>query len=242
MVLCVLLIIYDILVLVDPSRCFMMDCNYAQVRYSPNSTYTTTVTGWPLSISWPDYFQTAMKAKRIFQSLQLFFAVLFIIGCLLYIFLYLIYREIDMEGNYIETEKHYRSSEYERAASIPSRHSSITVLSSAPSNPYRIATVYTIQSRPSVIRRYHRSVVEPIESESPISNSRQPTIVQQRADSMTGDRMCTRCSKEPQMILVTEYERKSFNANLCISCNQDDQRQRRKPIRIQSLGSRKWKH
>lgn len=89
---CVVLIDYDVVVLVDPSRCFLFDCNLARVQLNS----TSYVTGWPLTISWPDSFQTSMNSKRIFQSVQILAAALFILFSVCFLLTFLIYRNIDL--------------------------------------------------------------------------------------------------------------------------------------------------
>ena len=89
------LIAYDILVLVDPTRCFFLNCNAATVNAS-NSTTIVIVSGWPISIVWPNSFLTTMIAKRIFQSIQILCTVLFMLFCILYIATYFIYQRMSL--------------------------------------------------------------------------------------------------------------------------------------------------
>ncbi|UJR09106.1 hypothetical protein I4U23_013353 [Adineta vaga] len=99
--LCTLLIIYDVFVLIDPSRCFFLNCANANVNYLENSTFHISLTGWPLTIMWPDNFRNSMNTKRFFQSVQLFSACLSILCCSVYISIYFIYRHLNLHRSLI---------------------------------------------------------------------------------------------------------------------------------------------
>lgn len=124
--LCIGLIIYDIFVLIDPTRCFILNCSNANVVYFENSTAQISVTGWPLSIVWPSYFRNAMNTKRFFQSVQLCSAYLFILCCSIYILTYFNYRHFDLHRPSIyESSKKTTTSiyaPYEYPQSVVSNH------------------------------------------------------------------------------------------------------------------------
>ena len=74
--LCSGLIAYDILVLIDPTRCFLINCPY-------DESLTTL----------PDSLRTS---KRFLESVQLVCACLCILCCSLYILTYFTYRHFDL--------------------------------------------------------------------------------------------------------------------------------------------------
>ncbi len=195
-----ILIAYDILVLIDPTQCFFLNCNNAIVNAS-NSTTNITVTGWPLNITWPSYFQANMNAKRIFQSIQLLCASLFILFTALYILTYYIYRRINLDHQTI----------YNSNQSI--KHSNNIGQYYPPYTPnYQIIT-YTIVGRTSSFEE-HPSL-------SATEKPRENTAMRIRASSVSYHRICTRCLKEPRMVLLTISERQNYFSHLCLNCNKE---------------------
>ncbi|CAF0909332.1 unnamed protein product [Adineta ricciae] len=74
--LCIGLIAYDILVLIDPTRCFLISCPYDESL-----------------TAWPDFLRTS---KRFLESVQLVCACLYILCCSLYILAYFTYRHFNL--------------------------------------------------------------------------------------------------------------------------------------------------
>jgi Na+-transporting methylmalonyl-CoA/oxaloacetate decarboxylase gamma subunit len=243
-ILCMALIAYDVLVLIDPTRCFFLNCGDANVTYIANSTYNATISGWPLYITWPDYFQTEMNAKRIFQSVQLLCAGLFILFCLLYILTFMIYRHIKLHQQSIYTIDHRTFAAHETATTSPKHINTITE-----SHPHHhVITTYTIEGRPDTSTKYEhspikydRSPVPPVISVIVPKKSKRKVVVRPRASSVSYDRICTRCMKEPRMILTTNYERQNFFSHLCVNCNNALYSDRRRPSNIHSSTNRLWK-
>ncbi|CAF3509677.1 unnamed protein product [Rotaria sp. Silwood1] len=239
-ILCILLIVYDILVLIDPTRCFFLNCGNAQVTYQVNSTYNATITGWPLNITWPNYFQTNMNAKRIFQSIQILCAALFILFCSLYILTYIIYRRINIDqGTSYKSDPH-TFVRHETFTSPRKRTDSI-VQSFPQYNLNRLVTVYTIEGHPSTVVNYSHSPVPTIANTSTPRKTKRKTVVRPRANSANYDRICTRCMKESRMILTTNYQRQNFFSHLCINCNNEILNYHRKLPLIHSADNRTWK-
>ncbi|CAF0857676.1 unnamed protein product [Rotaria sordida] len=239
-ILCILLIVYDILVLIDPTRCFFLNCDNAQVTYQVNSTYNTTITGWPLNISWPNYFQTNMNGKRILQSIQIFCAALFILFCSLYILTYIIYRRIYLDQGTIDKSDQHTFVRHKTVTSPITRSNSI-VQSFPQYNLNRLVTVYTIEGRPSTSVIYSNSPAPPIVHTITPRKANRKTVVRQRAKSANYDRICTRCMIEPRIILTTNYQRQNFFSHLCINCNKELVDYHQKPHLVQSENDRTWK-
>jgi hypothetical protein len=249
-ILCMALIAYDILVLIDPTRCFFLSCNNAEV-YQSNSTSNTTITGWPLYITWPDYFQTNMNAKRIFQSIQIICAGLFILFSSLYLLTYFIYRHIKLHQQTTYNADRRTFTTYDTNTTSPTKYSnnasqpySNNVSQSYRTyNPHQKITTYTVEGQPYTSTQYRSSPQPP--PPQPITTTvipRKPkNYVRARSNSVSYDRICTRCHKEPRMILATNYERENLYPHLCITCNNDLNYLRRLPG-AQSRSSRVWRH
>ena len=217
MVLCVLLIDYDIFVLLDPTRCFFLDCNYAQVVTMEN----TTVTGWPLNITWTSDFQRSMNAKRIFQSAQLFSAALFILFCSLFILTFVIYRNIDLYYRDLYDLKDGNNAFTDLKGSFNER-STTDLLPTSPLPPVSMGNVFveheirpssaadSVLAGPVDYRRRHRTV-------APLPRA--------PAKSAEDERLCTRCMEQPRMMVANHSERKIFFSPLCRRCNEDQPRQ-----------------
>jgi hypothetical protein len=252
-ILCFVLIVYDILVLIDPTQCFFLSCNNAVVNAS-NSTTNITVTGWPLTIAWPSYFQANMNAKRIFQSIQILCAALFILFLALYILTYFIYRRINLDRPTVYNPEQTKQSNNIIVQSQPSRtpkQSKHIVVQSQPSrtpkqsdhivepslsySPNYQVTYYTIVGRRSSFEEIPISPV--IITERPRESTPKPI----RASSVSYQRICTRCLKEPRMILLTVSERQSYFSHLCLSCNKEMLHYRHKGPFTRSAGSSVWK-
>jgi len=190
-ILCFVLIAYDILVLVDPTRCFFFDCSTATVNAS-NSTTIVIVSGWPLSISWPNYFLINMNAKRIFQGVQLFCASLFILFCLLYILTYIIYRKIRLHQETIYNAD--RHTLIKREATIPPNKHSDTIVESNPLN--NIITTYIIEGNSTAFTKKNSSLAD------------QNTFVTREGTRLSRKRSNTTIQSHPQNNLnhlVTTY-------------------------------------
>ncbi|CAF2159769.1 unnamed protein product [Rotaria magnacalcarata] len=239
-VLCLALIVYDIFVLVDPTRCFVLNCNIAQVTYQVNSTYKTTITGWPLNITWPDYFLTNMTMKRIFQSIQMCSAVLFILFCSLYLLTYFIYRRIYIEQGTVNNDNKYELVKYQSIAS-PKKHSDTKVQSFSEYDSSDRVTVFTVENRSSTFTKSSPSTTPTKVETNPVQVTKQNSFVLSRTNSLVQDRTCTRCMKEPRMILVTQYELKNLFSYLCINCNNEIVRDQLKLQHTHSTNSRMWK-
>lgn len=237
-ILCMLLIAYDILVLIDPTRCFFLNCGDAVVSAS-----NITVTGWPISITWPSYFQTNMNAKRIFQSIQLLCAGLFILCASLYLLTYYIYRNIRLHSQTIyaadrRTFTTYETNQTTSAKPLSYENKRITPVTQtsflSQSFPQYISNhkvkTYTIEGQPNTSKQY------------PLSSNKTTTFVRLRSSSVDNDRLCRRCNREPRMMLVSNYERENFFPYLCINCNNELAHVRRKPIIERSGSIRRWRH
>ncbi|CAF2909954.1 unnamed protein product [Rotaria sp. Silwood2] len=236
------LVAYDILVLVDPTRCFFLNCNDASVDIS-NSTQNIIITGWPLYITWPSYFQTNMNAKRIFQSIQILCAGLFILFASLYILTFIIYRHIRLYQQTVSAADRRIFSVNEINRVSPTKYSNNESHSYPQYNHHRKTTTYMIESQPYTSAQYHYSspVVPPVTTIITPRITNTKTFTGPRASSANYDRLCTRCNKEPRMILVTYYERKNLFPYLCISCNNKLLNHRQKPLSDQSKHNPIWK-
>jgi hypothetical protein len=263
--LCMVLIAYDILVLVDPTRCFFLNCNNAVV-YGANSTNNVTVTGWPITIAWPAYFQTNMNAKRIFQGIQLLCAVLFILFCSLYILTYVIYRRINLdqatnynadqntfvkyENGRIPTrrersrtptrrERSRTPTKYETSRT-PTKYSNNTVHAPPLYSLNHLVTTYTIESQSTPLTKNNISPGPVVVYTTAPRKDKRRKVIRPRASSVNYDRICTRCMKEPRMILTTNYERQNFFSHLCYNCNLEISSYGRKPTLVNSPNERLW--
>ncbi|CAF1180640.1 unnamed protein product [Rotaria sordida] len=259
-ILCMILIAYDILVLIDPTRCFFFNCNDASVDIS-NSTHNIIVTGWPLYITWPGYFQTNMNAKRIFQSIQILCAGLFILFASLYILTYIIYRHIRLNQQLIsntdrrmfstnETKRVLPTNETNRVLPtnetnrvLPTKYSNNLSQSYPQYNPHHQVTTYTIEGQPYTSAQSHYSsvAVRPATTTTTPRKTETKPFVGPNVSSVNYDQVCARCNQEPQMILTTNYERKNFFPYLCINCNNEIVNHRRKPPFVQSKYRPIWR-
>ncbi|CAF3628080.1 unnamed protein product [Rotaria socialis] len=237
---CILITVYDIFVLIDPTRCFFLSCDAATVDVS-NSTTTTIITGWPLYIAWPSYFQTNMNAKRIFQSIQILCAGLFILGVSLYILTYTIYRNIRLRQQAMYTTDHRPWSTYETNR-VPSQiHFNDESPSTSHDKSDQKIVTYIIEGQPYTPTHYNYSSVKGAPVTSVKTTTSRKTFVVPRANSAKTTRLCTRCSQEPRMILTTNYQRRNCFPDLCINCNNDLVRSRRQPQVGQSKNIPIWR-
>jgi hypothetical protein len=238
-ILCLAVIAYDIIVLIDPTRCFFLNCDDATVDISNSTTYITT-SGWPLNITWPDYFQTNMNAKRIFQSIQILCASLFILFASLYLLTYYIYRHMRLDQQTIYDVDRRTFTKYETNRATPIRRSN-NVSPIYPSfNPHHKITTYTIEGRPYSSTETNYSP-QPVTKALIPRKTKSNTFIRPRANSVNYDQLCTRCNREPRMILVSNYERQNFFPHLCINCNNDLVNDRQKPSLNQSSMNRVWR-
>ena len=233
-ILCIALIQYDILVLIDPTRCFFLDCNSAVVNAS-NSTTNVTVTGWPLYITWPAYFQTNMNAKRIFQAIQILCAGLFILFAALYLLTYYIYRHIRLQQQTSYNADRRALSTYDTHRTSPVKQTNHVSPSYPQFNPNHKITTYTVEGTPYTSAPYLPTTI------TTVRRRKSKTFVRPRASSVDNDRVCTRCNREPRMILASSYERQNYFPHLCINCNNDFAHLRQKPAIGHAGGSRAWK-
>ena len=233
--LCMLLMAYDIIVLIDPTRCFFLNCNDATVTLNS----TTVISGWPIYVTWPDYFQTNMTAKRIFQSIQILCAGLFILFAALFLLTYFIYRHIRLhqqtiyrtdEGTFTTYEKRPRTA---MKYSNNNNNSSVMSSYSQPMASNHKVTTYVVTGPSNYF---------PTQGDTSPRRTKTKTFVRPRANSLDTDRLCTRCNREPKMIITTNYERQNYFPNLCINCNNDLANARRRPTLNQSKLNRVWRH
>jgi hypothetical protein len=249
------LIAYDILVLIDPTRCFFLNCNNAVVSAS-NSTTNITVTGWPLYITWPQYFQNNMNAKRVFQSIQLLAAALFILCCSLYLLTYYIYRYIrlDQQAKYVTEHRILRNHEINRVSSKKTilHDTSRTTLvnqTSFESNglvPIK-GTSFLSPSFSQVapdykVRTYTIDGQRNTSNNLPLTESRSRIFTEPIVFTSENNPLCRRCENKPQMILATAYERENFVPHLCINCNTELANIRQKPMHERKATIRRWRH
>ena len=241
MILCAVLIAYDILVLVDPTRCFFLNCNGAVVNAS-NSTTNITVTGWPLSITWPSYFQTNMNAKRIFQSIQILCACLFILFSALYILTYFIYRKINLHQTSIYNADHRTIVSHETVRS-PTKHSNHIVESYPDYNKHgHMVTMYMIDGPVISGTKYHSSSASHATAQEVVPKKIRGTTARRPQTTVVNyDRICTRCMQEPRMILTTNNERQNYFSHLCASCNNEILNYQRKPTATSASSNQTWK-
>jgi hypothetical protein len=222
------LIAYDILVLIDPTRCFFLNCNDAVVNAS-NSTTNITVSGWPLSITWPAYFQTNMNAIRIFQSIQLLCAGLFILFAALYILTYYIYRHIKLGHQTIYNADVRRLTKDEINRASPTKDYRIESQPSLRYNPYHKVTTYMIEARPyTVTHSYSAPPPSPVRTVMVPNKTKAKRVGRRRIGLVDNEPLCTRCHERNRMMLTTNYERQNYFANLCLNCNQDVSNDHRK--------------
>lgn len=231
--LCMLLIAYDILVLIDPTRCFFYNCNEATINVS-NSTTNIIIVGWPIYVTWPEYFQTNMNAKRIFQAIQILLAGLFILFASLFLLTYFIYRHIRLHQQTMYRAENGTFTTYEKSPRAAMMHSNNV----APSplshyTPTHKVTTFVVTGSTNSI---------PVKRELSPKKPKAKTFIRPRANSLDNDRLCTRCNQEPRMIIASSYERQNFFPNLCINCNNELVNTRRRPVFNQSKMSRVWKH
>lgn len=237
-ILCMALIAYDILVLIDPTRCFFLSCSYATVTLS-NSTYTGTITGWPLYITWPDYFQTNMNAKRIFQSIQILCAGLFILFASLYLLTYFIYRHIKLQQQTVYNADRRTFTNHD-TSTPPVRRSNQVSQSYPQYNPQRKITTYQVVGQPYTTS-YYAPPPPPATSEISPRKTKSKTFIRPRANSLELDRLCTRCNRNPRMLLTTNYERQNYFTHLCYNCNIDLANERRKAPNGYSRNNPAWR-
>ncbi|CAF1292124.1 unnamed protein product [Adineta ricciae] len=252
--LCIVVIVYDVFVIVDPTRCFFLSCSYATI-----TTGSVSVSGWPVSITWPDYFTTNMNFKRLFQSLQLLCASLYILFAVLYIVTYYIHRHVKLQQHapYNVSRSVYPSHETNRAperrtqpvASSPRPGTrTISRMSNHVSQPYthlghnHKVTVYTIEGPPEhLLNRYHTRApsVSTRRTVTP-TRSKGKTFVRPRASSVDEGRLCARCNREPRVVLSTHYERENYFSHLCVNCNNELSNEHQKAPHQLSRNSRHW--
>ena len=244
-VLCMALIAYDILVVIDPTRCFFLDCSAAIINISNATLSNITVTGWPIYITWPAYFQTAMNAKRIFQGIQISLGALYILLASLYILTYVLYRTANLYHKTIYSAERPRTTTYNRLAT-PAKHSNHV----APQhNSHGQVTTYMIAGEITPSGKQHSSrgvlsavVPRNLSTPKPKSRPKSKSVPRPRASSVNYDRICTRCMREPRMVLTTSFERENYFSHLCASCNNEMVTYRRKGTGVKSSSSGKWKH
>ena len=241
-ILCVALIVYDILVEIDPTRCFFLDCSAATINAS-NSTTNIIISGWPVTISWPAAFQTSMDAKRIFQGIQIALGVLYILFAALYILTCFIYRKVNLYRKPIYSADSRRTGNHD-AIATPSKHSN-HVVSQSNSNGH--ITTYMVMGERATSTKYHHSASVTsapaqtvLQNVVPRKTTKPKSAVRPRTSSVNVSRICTRCLQEPRMVLTTGYERANYFSHLCASCNNEMVTYRRKGTgRIST--SQQWK-
>jgi uncharacterized protein YxeA len=261
------LIAYDILVLIDPTRCFFLNCNNAVVNAS-NSTTNITVTGWPLSISWPQYFQNNMNNKRIFQSIQILAACLFILCCILYLLTYYIYRHIrlDQEAKYVHEHRSVTNHEVNRVTPVKrsAHETSRTILinqtgsDSSRTTPMKTKNHVSNGFVPIQQKSYLSPAFPHATSDYKIrtytidgqpSTLSDPSLMRRRSRTFTepiiltsdNNPLCRRCLNKPRMILATDYERDNFFPHLCVNCNTELANIRQKPLTKRKTPVRRWR-
>ncbi len=199
-ILCIALIAYDILVLIDPTRCFFLNCDNAAVIYQVNSTYTETIAGWPIYIPWPNYFRTNMNAKRIFQSIQLLCSALFILFCSLYILTYIIYRRINLHQSTIYSFDQGTFTTQETTIS-----------------PNNTAHLYPPYNRNHLISKYN---FEDYPS-TWVKHTNSAKFVVEDTKTVSSNEICRRCMREPRMIITANYGQEKLFSYVCIHCNDE---------------------
>jgi hypothetical protein len=238
-VLCLALIAYDILVLIDPTRCFLLSCANANVTYVVNSTFNATTSGWPLNITYPDYFQSNMTYKRIFQGIQIFCAALFILFCALYILTFIIYRRIKLHHQTV-----YHADQHTHETTIvPTKHIDHIVQSYPQYGHHHSITMYHIDAHYTSSSAHYDHSPLPVEVKTTKTRKTKiTTMLRPRANSVNYDRMCTRCMKEPRMNLKSNFERQNFYSHLCTICNNELLIGRQKPPYVShSRDNHSWK-
>lgn len=243
--LCMALIAYDILVVIDPTRCFFLDCSAAIVNISNATLSNITVTGWPIYVSWPAYFQTAMNAKRIFQGIQISLGALYILLAALYILTYVLYRTANLYHKTIYSAETPRPTTYNRLAT-PRKQSNHV---SPHHNSQGQVTTYMITRETTASGKRHLSsgvlsAMAPrnLSTPKPKARPKSQSVPRPRASSVNYDRICTRCMREPRIVLTTNFERENYFSHLCATCNNEMITYRRKGTGRNSSTSRKWKH
>ncbi|UJR37090.1 hypothetical protein I4U23_029794 [Adineta vaga] len=253
-ILCIAVITYDVFVIVDPTRCFFLNCNYATI-----TSGSTTFTGWPVTITWPDTFTYNMNMKRLFQALQLLCALLYILFAVLYIVMYLTHRHVKLEQHapYNVPRSVHPSYDTNRASARRTNHvassprpatRTLSRTSNHPSqsythlNPNHKITVYTIEGQPDLsARRYQpRSYSPPPQRTTVSAKPKGKTFVRPRASSVDDGRLCARCNREPRIPLSTHYERENYFSHLCLNCNNDLSNGHRKAPHPIPRNNRHW--
>lgn len=242
-ILCMALIAYDILVVIDPTRCFFLDCSAAIVNISNATLSNITVTGWPIYVSWPSYFQTAMNAKRVFQGIQISLGALYILLAALYILTYVIYRTANLYHKTVYKPETPRAATYNRLAT-PRKHSNNVF---PQQNSHGQVTMYMITGEITSSAKQHSTPVVfsakiPRTVNTPRPKSKPKSAPRPRASSVNYDRICTRCMREPRMVLITNFERENYFSHLCASCNNEMTTYRRKGTGVASSSNQKWKY
>jgi hypothetical protein len=227
-----LLIAYDIIVIIDPTRCFFLNCNDAYVNAS-NSTTNITISGWPLYITWPNYFQTNMNAKRIFQSIQLLCAGLFILFAALYLLTYYIYRHIKLHQQTVYNADRGTFTTDKTTRVLPTKDSKNASQTSLLHNPQYEVTTYMIVGQPYA--------PGPVTTVTLPKKTKMQTIVRLKGGTVDYGRLCTRCNEKSRMVLTSNYERQNHFSNLCSSCNTEVANDHRKVLFGFTKSNRPWR-
>jgi hypothetical protein len=110
-------------------------------------------------------------------------------------------------------------------------------------NPNNKITVYTIEGQPGTSTQKYN----PPRAASPggrttaiPSKTKGKTFVRPRASSLDDGRKCTRCNRQPRMILATHYERQNYFSHLCVNCNKELGNDHRKTPYPIPRNSRHW--
>lgn len=200
---CVLLIVYDILVLTDPTRCFMLSCSDANVVVAVNTTSSITVTGWPLTVPWPDGFRSAMNTKRFIQGAQLFCVCFLILTCSLYLATCCICSHATRQPPPVRDTS--------EKATISSR--AMYVL---PQNaPRSSVSIHDINERFSSTVEDELSVVAYQLARRPNVPSRVPS------KSASDNRICRRCMARPRAMITSEAGRCDLFSHTCTRCRDE---------------------
>lgn len=220
------LIVYDIYVLIDPTQCYIFNCNDATVEVS-TSTDTYYVSGWPLTVSWPAYFSRNMYVKRVAQATQLLTAALFIIFATLYIVTFVIYRNIRLDEKYVFNQ--FRTIVLAEERKIPTRKKTINSISpgSLQNSFLNPPTKFLSDDQMYVPMRLDNITPDTsITTLNPESHKRDIRPKTRRKTMYSFDLpanyrlLCSRCKIKPRKLLSNVYEWTNFLPYLCVECNQ----------------------